>query len=652
MEVQKQQSQSSLPGRTALKVLFLSSDTGGGHRASAESLAGQFELLFPGSTYDLLDLATESYLPPYNSIVPYYKHLSAHPTQWKLLYGVSNSRAMERVVETNIKVMTVMCERSIRKRIKSYNPDVVVSVHPLQTSVPILSCAKISHETGRHLPMFTVVTDLGSAHSTWFANGVEKMFVGSQQIYKLARERRIPADKLILVGLPIRHDFSVQAANLGDRFSDSGMAYQRQVRTQLKLPAMDRKTLLIMGGGEGVGSLSNIVNALYIELVKQGIDAVIMVVCGRNDELKTSLEQRNWNEVFQKRSTGKAKKTPRGLFSSTMNALPDIAGCGTEVADTAVTAGCIEAGMTFRSLRKILSSGSIRSGGSAMFIPSPTNASSSSNGENSSSSTNAPVRHAIEDEKKEDKPAVVSSGEENKAPAAPALHSIPSDEVVETALADSDEGEASSASVATVVDNDIQQSASNTSIEANGMVDVVPLGFVTNMAEYMVACDVLISKAGPGTISEAAALSLPVMLTSFLPGQEEGNVDYVTEGGFGAFCQDTDPEAIAEEVAVWLNNDEKLAEMAAAAKKMGHPNAARDIVMQIGDSTLKWRELNEAQAMKGILTEEEEEELTNMTVAEIEAAVEETESKRAAAEATAKSAQTSIVKHEEDMNTT
>ena len=42
--------------KKGLKVLFLSSDTGGGHRASAESLARQFQLLYPGSTYDLLDV--------------------------------------------------------------------------------------------------------------------------------------------------------------------------------------------------------------------------------------------------------------------------------------------------------------------------------------------------------------------------------------------------------------------------------------------------------------------------------------------------------------------------------------------------------------------------------------------------------------------
>ena len=49
--------------------------------------------------------------------------------------------------------------------------------------------------------------------------------------------------------------------------------------------------------------------------------------------------------------------------------------------------------------------------------------------------------------------------------------------------------------------------------EKKGSVAVVGLGFVTNMDEYMVASDVLVSKAGPGTIAEAAAVGLPIMLT-------------------------------------------------------------------------------------------------------------------------------------------
>ena len=70
---------------------------------------------------------------------------------------------------------------------------------------------------------------------------------------------------------------------------------------------------------------------------------------------------------------------------------------------------------------------------------------------------------------------------------------------------------------------------SNTIKACAGKVNVIGLGFVNNMAEYMVAADILITKACPGTIVEAASIGLPVLLTSYLPGQEEGNVDFVVE---------------------------------------------------------------------------------------------------------------------------
>jgi 1,2-diacylglycerol 3-beta-galactosyltransferase len=113
------------------------------------------------------------------------------------------------------------------------------------------------------------------------------------------------------------------------------------------------------------------------------------------------------------------------------------------------------------------------------------------------------------------------------------------------------------------------------------------------IADYMVAADVLVSKAGPGTIAEAAALSLPVMLTSFLPGQEEGNVDYVVDGGFGSFISDHDAHGISEEVASWLLDEEKLKTLSENAKKSGAPDAAAQIVNVIGESALRWKKINE-----------------------------------------------------------
>lgn len=527
----------------ALKVLFLSSDTGGGHRASAESLAAQFQILFPGTTYDLLDVVEADGVPPYNSLVKYYKHLSSHPSQWKLVYSVSNSRAFEMLADAHLKLM---CERAVRKRIKSYNPDVVVSVHPLMTNVPVLSCSKISNETGRHLPIFTVCTDLGSAHCLWFANGVEKMFVGSEQVKALAKSRgKVPEEKLIMSGLPIRHDFSVQAERMGDRFSVEGKAYQRKVRQDLGLAFTDRKTIMVMGGGEGNGAMINIVDAMYVEFVSQGIDALILVVCGRNNTLRDQLQTRDWREVFHRWNAAKGRS---GQLSSIMSY--DVCGEGIS------TAGCIQSGTVTSSLRRMLSKGSLTLG-NVVSAPFP---------------MNVRKENAQESNYEEKK------GEEVE-------HDINS--LVE---------ESSSMQIAA-------PKATTLEGKSPGNVQVVGLGYIDEMAKYMVATDVLVTKAGPGTISEAAAVSLPVLLTSYLPGQEEGNIDFVIDAGFGAFCSDTDPIAIAEELCMWLQDEKKLETLSKAANAKGAPYAARDIVKIIGDSSLKWKDLNaigtNPEALKG-----------------------------------------------------
>jgi 1,2-diacylglycerol 3-beta-galactosyltransferase len=61
------------------------------------------------------------------------------------------------------------------------------------------------------------------------------------------------------------------------------------------------------------------------------------------------------------------------------------------------------------------------------------------------------------------------------------------------------------------------------------------LGFVTNMAEWMRACDLMVSKAGPGTIAEALCSRAPLLLTSYLPGQERGNIDFIVDTGAGRY---------------------------------------------------------------------------------------------------------------------
>lgn len=60
-------------------------------------------------------------------------------------------------------------------------------------------------------------------------------------------------------------------------------------------------------------------------------------------------------------------------------------------------------------------------------------------------------------------------------------------------------------------------------------------GFVDNMPEWMHAADLLVSKAGPGTITEAMVSGTPLLLTWYLPGQERDNVEWVVDVGAGRY---------------------------------------------------------------------------------------------------------------------
>lgn len=102
-------------------------------------------------------------------------------------------------------------------------------------------------------------------------------------------------------------------------------------------------------------------------------------------------------------------------------------------------------------------------------------------------------------------------------------------------------------------------------------------GFSTRIAEMMKAADILVSKPGGLTTSEAMASGLPQILFSPIPGQEEANADYVTRQGAG-FCIEARPGAFREALSSALANPATLPEMARRSRKLGRPDAASKIV--------------------------------------------------------------------------
>jgi 1,2-diacylglycerol 3-beta-galactosyltransferase len=75
-------------------------------------------------------------------------------------------------------------------------------------------------------------------------------------------------------------------------------------------------------------------------------------------------------------------------------------------------------------------------------------------------------------------------------------------------------------------------------------------GFVDNMPELLLASDLLATRAGPGMIAEGLACGCPLLLTGYLPGQEEGNVREVSQRGLGRYVPQ--PDQLVEAVEDWF----------------------------------------------------------------------------------------------------
>jgi 1,2-diacylglycerol 3-beta-galactosyltransferase len=106
-------------------------------------------------------------------------------------------------------------------------------------------------------------------------------------------------------------------------------------------------------------------------------------------------------------------------------------------------------------------------------------------------------------------------------------------------------------------------------------------GFVTDMAYWMRAADVMVTKAGPNLLCEAFLCALPVVLFAAVPGQEEGNVTYVVEHGAGVWAPR--PRKAAEAVAALLADPERRREMAARSAALAGPEAAERIARHVWD---------------------------------------------------------------------
>jgi len=252
------------------RVLFLISDTGGGHRAGAQAIGAALDEIDGTTRFEwrIDDIATHCTFPLSKLGSAYSAALRYAPPLYGALYHATNGRRRYRT-------LVRFCEPLYRERLRDvfqqYQPDAIVSVHPLLNHAALRARADAGMQS---VPFVTVVTDLGRVHEGWLLPEADLTVVPAREVYARAIERGVPPDRLMLIGHPIH-----------PRFEDVS-ATKAEVRKKLGLP-VDATVALLMAGGEGGGKLL----PTTLGLARAGLDFHLVVVTGRNAALRQKLNE-------------------------------------------------------------------------------------------------------------------------------------------------------------------------------------------------------------------------------------------------------------------------------------------------------------------------------------------------------------------------
>ncbi|MDD5468918.1 MAG: glycosyltransferase [Anaerolineales bacterium] len=252
-----------------LDILILFSDTGGGHRSAAEAIIEAVQLKFGDQvTTRMVDIFKDYAPPPLNYLPELYPKMVLIPRAWGWGYYLSNGRRRSRAI---IEGSWPYVRRAARDLLNQNPSDLIVSVHPIATAGAVRAMGS------RHPPFITVVTDLVTTHALWYNRKCDLCLVPTPAARQRALKYGLKEEQVQVVGLPVVNRFCQPA---GDKHS---------LRQRLGWP-QGMTTVLLVGGGEGMGPFEK----TALAIAQAGLPISLILVCGRNQKLKSRLENQSW----------------------------------------------------------------------------------------------------------------------------------------------------------------------------------------------------------------------------------------------------------------------------------------------------------------------------------------------------------------------
>ena len=250
-------------------IVFYFSDTGGGHRSAAEAIIEAVRLEYGKTiTTEMVDFFKDYAPVPFNRAAEMYPYMVKAPQLWRASFHATDGRARARFITAGL---WPYVRHASRQLVSSHPADLIVTVHPLANTFALRAF-------GSHPPPFiTVVTDMVTTHALWFDKRSDLILVPTESARDRAVRFNMSPEKVHVVGMPVADRYCKPLGN------------KRILRKKLGWP-LDKPIVLFVGGGDGMGPLGKTARAVD----ESGLDLGLIIVTGRNERLKASLEVQEW----------------------------------------------------------------------------------------------------------------------------------------------------------------------------------------------------------------------------------------------------------------------------------------------------------------------------------------------------------------------
>ena len=251
---------------TEKHFLIIAASIGSGHIKAAEAVADALKTEYPDAKIYTEDFTMwrVSWATAFMKAC-YLFMLRFIPNLYELMYRFTGGRSGGLSVQSLISAFTA---RDVAALVKKYRPEAIICTHPFPAGAA-------SWRKKRHPEEFlyaTVITDY-SVHQMWIYPNVDCYFVAREEMKTDLIAAGLPPEKVFVTGIPVTSKFRQRED--GDAILES-----------LGLSG-ERRTVLLMGGGLGIGGLDAALRALD-EVTEH---TQILVVAGKNEELRLRVEK-------------------------------------------------------------------------------------------------------------------------------------------------------------------------------------------------------------------------------------------------------------------------------------------------------------------------------------------------------------------------